>query len=198
MIKNTLNYKRREEFESTDVCNIWIEICLSKGKSVLIMGGYRTWSSLKVQKVENSNSNKNQLKCFSVPLDNWAKALSEDKDTIVCIDDNIDSSNGNHNRKYNINNLQNLLLNHLNSYSIVQCNHEYTRVTSHQNPSIIDKIYTNRPNKITNVQTKNNIDSDHKYIAARYLLTEPAYHPKFIQKRDYTELTHSKINEFLS
>ena len=60
-------------------------------------------------------------------------------------------------------------------------NKEYTRVTSHQQPSIIDKIYTNRPNKITNVLTKNNIDSDHKYITARYLLKVKAYLPKFIR-----------------
>ena len=79
----------------------------------------------------------------------------------------------------------------------MQMNKEYTRVTSHQQPSIIDKIYTNRPNKITNGLTKNNIDSDHKYITARYLLKEPAYLPKFIFIRDYSNLTYSKINEYI-
>ena len=68
----------------------------------MLMGGYRTWSSLKAQHIINSNSNKNQMKRFKITLDNWARALSEDKDTNVCIDDNIDSSDGRHNKKYNI------------------------------------------------------------------------------------------------
>ena len=193
-----LNYKRRYDLESKETCNIWVEISLSISNSLLLMGGYRTWSSLKVQNIPNSNSNKNQLKRFNITLDNWAKAMGEDKDTIVCIDDNIDSGDNNkHNKRYNITNLQNSLNNHLNYYSIMQMNKEYTRVTSHQQPSIIDKIYTNRPNKITNVLTKNNIDSDHKYITARYLLKEPAYLPKFIFIRDYSNLTYSKINEYI-
>ena len=198
LIKKSLNYKRRYEYESNEVCNIWVEIFLNKGKSLMLMGGYRTWSSLKAQNIINSNSNKNQLKRFKITLDNWARALSEDKDTIVCIDDNIDSSDGRHNKKYNIHNLHNLLTDHLNTYSIAQCNNEYTRITSHQHPSTIDKIYTNKPNKMTNIRTMNNIDSDHKFIVARYLCNEPAYHPKFIKKRDYTNLTYCKINEYVT
>ena len=88
--------------------------------------------------------------------------MDENKDVIVCIDDNVDSSSNNrHNRRYNITNLYNLLQDFINKYSITQCNHSYTRVTSHQQPSCIDKIYTNRPTKMTNIQTKDNIDSDH-------------------------------------
>ena len=89
--------------------------------------------------------------------------MSEDKDVIVCIDDNIDSSdNSKHSSRHNISNLHNLLIDHLNNFSISQMNHDFTRVTSHQNPSIINKIYTNRPNKIDNKRIYNDIDSDHK------------------------------------
>ena len=51
---------------------------------------------------------------------------------------------------------------------------------------------------MTNIRTINNIDSDHKFIVARYLCNEPAYHPKFIKKRDYTNLTYCKINEYVT
>ena len=76
-------------------------------------------------------------------------------------------------------------------------NHDFTRVTSHQNRSIIDKIYTNRPNKINNIRTCNNIDSDHKYICARYITKEAPYTPKFIFKRDYKDLTSHNINDYI-
>ena len=109
--------------------------------------------------------------------------MSEDKDVVVCMDDNIDSSSFNrHNSKYNISNLFNMLQDHLGTYSISQCNQEFTRVTIHQQPSCIDKIYSSNANKITNIKTKNNIDSDHKYILARYITNEPIYQHKFYLK----------------
>ena len=111
------------------------------------MGGYRTWSALKCQNIENSKLNKSQLDRFNITLNKWGKAMDKNKDVIVCIDDNVDSSSNNrHNRRYNITNLYNLLQDFINKYSITQCNHSYTKVTSHQQPSCIDKIYiqTNR------------------------------------------------------
>ena len=83
------------------------------------MGGYRTWSSLKIKNLPNSRSNKNQLERFKITLDNWSKAMNESKDVIVCIDDNIDSSvNSRHNSKYNMTNLQGILNDHLNTPSL--------------------------------------------------------------------------------
>ena len=74
---------------------------------------------MKIQGIVNSKSNKYQLKRFNITLKNWEKAMSEDKDVIVCIDDNIDSSdNSKHNSRYNISNLHNLLIDHLNNFSI--------------------------------------------------------------------------------
>ena len=124
--------------------------------------------------------------------------MKEGKDVIVCMDDNIDSSiNNKHNKKYNISNLYNMLMEHINKYSISQCNNEYTRIVSHQQPSCIDKIYCNMPNKICNVRTIDNIESDHRYILARYITNEPVYQPKFILKRNYTELTAYNINDYI-
>ena len=138
---------------------------------------------MKSQNISNSRSNKAQVERFSITLNNWSKAMSENKDVIVCMDDNIDSSNNNrHKHKYNIQNLQNMLSDHLNKFSISQCNHEYTRVVSHQQPSCIDKIYCNKPNKITNLRTRDNFESDHEYSVARYITKEPIYQPKFILK----------------
>ena len=198
LIKSSLNYKRRYDLEDKNTCEIWVEITIGKSNKILLMGGYRTWSALKCQNIENSRSNKAQLDRFNITLKNWGKAMDECKDVIVCMDDNVDSScNNRHNRRYDITNIYNILQDFINKYSITQCNHNYTRVTSHQQPSCIDKIYTNRPTKMTNIQTKDNIDSDHKYVLGRYMTNEQTYRPKFILKRDYKDLTTYNINDYI-
>ena len=107
LIKSNINYKRRHDLEDPRTCNIWLEIKMGKGKNILLMGGYRTWSSLKSQNISNSRSNKAQVERFSITLNNWSKSMSENKDVIVYMDDNIDSiNNSRHNHKYDILNLQ--------------------------------------------------------------------------------------------
>ena len=99
--------------EDKNTCNIWLEISLGKGNKLLLMWGYRTWSALKCQNIVNSRSNGAQLERFEITLKNWLLAMEENKDVIVCTDDNIDSSNNNrHNNRYNILNLYNILQDH--------------------------------------------------------------------------------------
>ena len=101
--------------------------------------------------------------------------MGEDKEVIVLTDDNIDSSENNrHNSKYNIQMLYNILNDHLNENSIKQLNRDFTRITSHQQPACLNKIYTNKPNKFSNIRTCKNIDLDHKYVIARYMTCLPS------------------------
>ena len=119
--------------------------------------------------------------------------MNENKDVIVLMDDNIDSSISNFNNRYKVDKLMGMLDDHLNKFNLSQCNFDYTRVVSHQQPSCIDHIYSNCADKITNIQTINNIDSDHKYIVCNYSTKESQYHPKNILVRDYTQLYTSNI-----
>ena len=72
----------------------------------------------------------------------------------------------------------------MTSLNITQCNKNYTRITNHQAPSCIDKIYTNVPHKINNNNTVPNIDSDHSYVTAIYNVKEP-----FTPKKNYKKET---------
>ena len=83
------------------------------------MEGYQTWSSLECQNIVNSKLNVMQMSRFKITLDNWSLAMKEGKDVVVCMDDNIDSSTNNrHNKKFNITNIYNKLIEHLNTHSI--------------------------------------------------------------------------------
>ena len=153
-------------------------------KPILILGSYREWQKPKVCNQPNSKHIKQQTNRLNITMRLWETLIAENKDLLILTDDNIDSSpHSSHNRRYNINQLYNILKNTMNQLNIVQCNNKFTRIISHQSPSCIDKLYTNVSHKISNIQTISNIDSDHNYITAIYNSKESIYSPKYLIKR---------------
>ena len=66
--------------------------CCISSKIGPICGSYHQWSLLKEMGVSNCSSNKHQEDRFKITIDNWQKALDEQRDTIFLTDDNIDSN----------------------------------------------------------------------------------------------------------
>ena len=125
---------------------------------------------------------------------NWGN-----NDLIILTDDNIDSSSQpSFNKKIDIKHLSDILNDSMQVLNITQCNNNYTRITSHQPPSCIDKIFSNVPHKINNVQTINNINSDHHYVTAIFNSKEPLYTPRFFIKRCYKQLTKHNIEQYIN
>ena len=200
LVRKGLNYKRRFDLENNITCNIWIELSLGTNKSLMIMGGYRQWTLPKSLDIEN-NKNKNikQCKRFKITLDNWEKCLAENKDCIIMTDDNIDSSiEANHNKIYKIKNLEQMLLEHIDKHGIVTHNHKFTRFERHVKPSTLGHVYSNCPHKLTNVETIQNLFSDHSLLFTRYTTKENMYKPKFINIRNFKLLTRNKILGYLN
>ena len=78
--------------------------------------------------VSNSSSNKHQEDRFKITIDNWQKALDEQRDTIFLTDDNIDSNiDSSMNKLHKIQNLLHILHDHMTKNNIVQHNTEDTR-----------------------------------------------------------------------
>ena len=78
------------------------------------MGGYRQWQLPKLLDNTNTKTPKKQLDRFKIILQKWQIALAESKDTIVLMDDNIDTYIDNtHNKRYNIKELKELLTQHV-------------------------------------------------------------------------------------
>ena len=194
-----MNYIRQQELEDNNICDIVLELKSKGNKPILILGSYREWQKPKFCNQPNSKSIKNQLNRFKVTMKLWETLVAEDKDLIIMTDDNIDSSpNSNYNKRYNIKVLSELLFDTMTSLNITQCNKNYTRITNHQAPSCIDKIYTNVSHKINNINTVPNIDSDHSYVTAIYNVKEPLYTPKFFTKRNYQSLTKNNIEKYIN
>ena len=83
------------------------------------MGGYRQRQLLKVLNVHKSGSPTNQLNRWKTIIDKWQIAIGEGKDTIVLMDDNIDSNiNSPHNKQFKVKHLDKLLKQHINHNNI--------------------------------------------------------------------------------
>ena len=112
------------------------------------------------------------------------------------MDDNLDSNNnGNHNKFYNIQNLYDIWLKHINKYNITQHNFKLTHFRPNRNPSSLDHIYSNCPLKINNVTTDNNALSDHSIITGIYNDKEIKIDPTFVTIRKHKNLTDKKIQD---
>ena len=71
----------------------------------------------------------------------------------------------------------------MNRNNIVQHNYENTRFARNQSDSCLDHIYSNVPQKISDMTTHRNNFSDHSYITAYYNSKEQIYQPKFIKNK---------------
>ena len=89
MINKSFKYKRRYDLENDRVCIIWIEVKLSKRKSILIMGGYRQWQLLRFYNDGESGSVNSQLNRLKLITESWANAIKEGKSVVVMMDDNL-------------------------------------------------------------------------------------------------------------
>ena len=86
---NSLVVKRREDLEDDNISSIWLEIGLPRKKKILMCHAYREWKHL-YQVDHSSGTVPAQLERWSQLLDQWERALSEDKEVILAMDANID------------------------------------------------------------------------------------------------------------
>ena len=103
-------------------------------------------------------------------LNQWQRALMEDKEVIVAIDANIDflkwtsdilSPSDN---THKLSPLINDLFSKIFPYGVSQMVNTPTRVWPGQPQSCLDHLYTNRPEKLSEVYTEYTGGSDHKVI----------------------------------
>ena len=162
------------------------------------MGAYREWKYLKKMNQPNSIKSKQQIDRYQKLLDQWETASMEGKEVIVLIDSNIDTRhNSSHNSTFKVNSLHSMLTEHMNKHNITQHNFQLTHFPPQKSSSCLDHIFSNSPNKISNVTTHKNIHSDHSYITAIYNSIDTIYYPKFIKIRKNQLLTKHNLEQYI-
>ena len=149
---------------------------------------YRDWQFID-QSDHSSLSIESQLSRWIEFIDQWERAILEGKEVIVLGDLNLDfltwtsDINNPHNTK--LKPLVNQIFERILPQGVVQCVTGPTRYWPGCEPSGLDHFYTNRPEKLSEVQRIFQGGSDHNLILATRFSKAIITKPRIIKKRSY-------------
>ena len=127
----------------------------SSKENSLLCFFYREWKYVN-QQDDSSHSVASQLQRWCAFLEQWEKAISFGSEIIVTGDMNLNFLNW--------------------------CDDQ---VSTTQEPSGLDHLYSNFPERLSAIQTRFRGSSDHKLICVTRLIRAPISKPRIIRKRCY-------------
>ena len=155
--------------EDSRISAIWLEVGLPHKKNILICQGYGEWKYLG-QADASSGTVAAKLERWSTFLNLWEQALLEGKEVIVMMDANLDFLKWRRDNlpandsTVRLKSLVELLFNRIFPHGVSQVLTVFTRSWPGQEDAGLDHIYTNKPEKLSNVYAEFAGGSDHKLI----------------------------------
>ena len=188
-VQTEISSKIRLDLMNDSFSSIWLELGLPRQKKILVCQVYRDWQFLD-QSDHSSLSIESQLARWIQFIDQWETALLEGKEVIVLGDVNVDFLTwtnefpaNSHDQK--LKPLINQIFDRIFPHGVSQCVSVPTRNWPGQEPSGLDHFYTNRPEKLSEVQAIYQGGSDHKLIIATRFSKAAIEKPRIIKKRVY-------------
>ena len=200
---NSLKVQRRSDLEDSEVSAVWLECGLPNQKRILFCAGYRQWRLLG-QKDNSSASTAEQLARWLRFLEVWEKALEEDKEVIVTLDANLDfltwrSDNlPQHHSSVKLKSLIDALFDKIFPLGVTQLVTGATRLERGQPRAGLDHLYTNKPDKLSSIQTYFTGMSDHKLIKFTRFSKSFKQKPRFIRKRMFKNFDDDQFRQELA
>ena len=183
LIHNDIQSKIREDLMSDKFSSIWVEIGHHNSKKILVCNLYREWRYLNQQNDE-SRSKQAQYERWQIFISQWEKALNENKEVVVLGDVNLDFLIwGNGNDSYD--QLSQLIFDRIFPHGVVQCIKEATHYWPNREPSGLDHLYTNHPEKLFHPMVINNGGSDHRMVMCTRHTKKKIACQRIIVKRSY-------------
>ena len=188
-----LRVKRRSDLEDKRVATIWLECGLPQQRGVLVCVGYRQWQLL--GQVGNSSATvAAQLDRWKVFLGKWEAALQEGREIIVMLDANIDfltwRSSENlppHHSSVKLKSLIDELFDRIMPHGVSQLVTGATRIERGYPRSGLDHIYSNRPEKLSQIETFLTGMSDHKLLKVTRYSKSFKILPRYVKKRSFKD-----------
>ena len=190
LIKNNIDYTRREDLESID-----LSLC------VIDVNGSENWRIINCYRLFNPPNNQSQSEHFALQLERINDILSNPngRKIIIAGDFNLDEENrySTSYRYKNLFNIQNAIFDNHHLIQIVEF-HTWQRVINNViRKSILDHVYVKDPTHVLNLYSIEPLVGDHKLIIFEILHKhEPA---KVILKRNWQQYSPiSLLNELAS
>ena len=174
----------REDLMSDEFSSIWLEVGLPGKRKFLVCQLYREWRYLgQPNRGEESNTIQEQIRRWTIFLDQWEQALATGKEVIVLGDINIDFLK--FDRTVNLQPLVDSLKERIFRHGVVQCVQGPTHFWPGQVPSGLDHVYTNIPEKLSKVQVLRRGSSDHSLVMATKYAKNIRQNARYCKKRSY-------------
>ena len=190
LIKNNIDYTRREDLESID-----LSLC------VIDVNGSENWRIINCYRLFNPPNNQSQSEHFALQLERINDILSNPngRKIIIAGDFNLDEDNrySTSYRYKNLFNIQNAIFDNHHLIQIIEF-HTWQRVINNViRKSILDHVYVKDPTHVFNLYSIEPLVGDHKLIIFEILHKhEPA---KIILKRNWQQYSPtSLLNELAS
>ena len=161
--------KERADLMNDTFSSIWLEIGLPRHKKILVCNLYRDWQYLS-QDSDSSLATSAQLERWLSFLDQWERAMQENKEIHVMGDTNLDFLKWNNpnqpgsNQRNRLHKLSHAVFDRIFPFGFVQLISVPTRFWPGQEPSGLDHWYSNKPGKLSDIQVNNHGGSDHKLL----------------------------------
>ena len=199
----SLKVKRRQDLEDWDTTAIWLECGLPRQKSILICAGYRQWRLLG-QNDNSSASVSEQLSRWLKFLDKWELALNEGKEVIVMLDANLDFLTWrnsehlpSHHSRNKLKSLIDALFARIFPLGVSQQVTTPTRIERGHPRAGLDHIYTNRPDKLSPVDSYFTGMSDHKLLKVKRFSKSLIPTQRFVRKRSFKKFDSEQFKNML-
>ena len=186
----SLVVKLRPDLMTDSYSSVWLEVGLPRCKKFLVGQTYREWQ-LPNQKDKASLTVAEQLSRWTCFLDQWERALDTELEVHVLGDMNInhlnwtDLSLPSSNQTHKLRSLITLLFTRILPHGVSQLVSGPTRHFPGQKSSGLDHYYSNRPEKLSDVQTQHRGGSDHMLIFAVRYSRAIKTSPRYVRKRRY-------------
>ena len=194
--------KRRHDLEDQSISAIWLEVGLPRQKKILVANVYREWQYLG-QETHESGSVQSQLQRWSVFLDKWESALSEGKEVMVLGDVNLDFLKWSRrdlpttDSAVRLKPLTEQLFSRIFPHGVSQLVRGATRTWPGQVDAGLDHVYTNKPEKCSEVHTEFSGGSDHKLLRVTRFAKSLKSTTRYVRKRSFKNFDEAKFIEEL-
>ena len=185
---SSLVVKPRPDLMDDKTSAIWLEVGLPNRHKILVCNLYREWGYLH-QPDRSSHSIAAQLERWKVFISKWEQAISEDKEVIVTGDINLNSLKWmrddlpSTDSIHKLRPLIDLLFEKIIPLGVSQQVSVATHSWPGQQDSCLDHMYSNKPDKLSDVAAHVNGGSDHKLLYVVRYAKSMRRNVRYIKKR---------------
>ena len=182
--------KRRRDLEGGNICTLWLQIGLPNKPATLYMFGYRQWQ-LPGQADNTSSTVAAQLERWLVLLEQWERALLEQRETICMLDANLDfltwsqEDLPSHHISVKLRPLTQALFNRILPLGVTQLVTGATRAERGVPATGLDHLYSNKPTKLSELTSEWTGMSDHKIILVQKFFRDIKRSERYTRKRTF-------------